>query len=174
MIKHFLKRWKNEEDGVAAMEAAFVFPMLCLILLGTYDLGNALLVSQKVIRASQVTGDLVTRERNLSDAELDEAIMGGELALAPNSIASYCVDIASVQFDDNSIPTVLWRSSSNSSCVNNDVLSAVVPLAEDNGGVVVTTVRYTFQPLFFGFVGDMTMEEVAFTKGRKSAVVYRG
>ncbi len=174
MIKNFLKRWKNEEDGVAAMEAAFVFPMLCLLLLGTYDLGNALLVSQKVIRASQVTGDLVTRERNLSDEELNEAIMGGELALAPNSIASYCVDVVSIEFDDDSNPSIVWRETSGTGCVNNNVFNAVEPLAEDNGGVVVTTVRYTFEPLFFGFVGDMTMEEVAFTKGRKSAVVHRG
>jgi Flp pilus assembly protein TadG len=172
-MQTWIKRWRSEEDGMAAIEAAFVFPILLVMLLGTYDMGNAILSNQKVIRASQVTGDLVTRERTLDQTELEEAIRAGELALEPQDASSYGVDIVSIRFDDDANATIVWRETRNMA-PNGDVLTKVAALAEPNNGVVVVTVRYTFEPLFAGFViGDIPLEEVAFTRGRKSAVVNR-
>ena len=54
--------WK-QDDGLAAIEAALVFPLLLTMLMGTFDLGNAILANTKVVRASQVVADLVTRKR---------------------------------------------------------------------------------------------------------------
>ena len=173
MLRRFLKRWREEQGALAALEASFVFPILCFLLLGVYDMGNALLVSQKVIRASQVTGDLVSREREIDQGELEEAILGGELAMAPGSIVTYGVDIVSIEFDDDANPEIVWRETRGMSA-NANVFDAVEPLAEEGEGVIVVTVEYTFQPLFAGFMfGDITMQEMAFTRGRKSTVVNR-
>ena len=55
---------------------------------------------------------------------------------------------------------------------NQNVLADVVSLAEADNGVVVVTVAYVFEPVFAGFVlNEMTMKEVAFARGRRSAVV---
>jgi Flp pilus assembly protein TadG len=173
-LKNFLRQWCCRKDGTAAVEAALVFPLLLVMLLGTYDMGNAILSDQKLIRASQVTADLVTRERSVDSAALDEAVEGGELAMTPQNIETYGVDIVSVSFDNNSNPSILWRETRGNITPDPDILNRVTELAEPNGGVVIVVVEYTFEPIFGDFVfGDIPMQEVAFARGRQSAVVSR-
>ncbi len=173
-LKNFVKRWGCGQEGTSAVEAALVFPILLVMLLGTYDMGNAILSDQKLIRASQVTADLVTRDRSVNTTMLNEAIEGGELAITPQDTENYGVDIVSVSFDNNSNPSILWRETRGNITPDPDVLSRVTDLAEPNGGVVVVIVEYIFEPIFGDFVfGDISMQEVAFARGRQSPVVNR-
>ena len=158
-------------DAVAAVESALIFPVLLTLLLGVFDMGNAILANQKAIRASQVVADLVTREREVSDADIDEAVEAGQLAFEPLESGSYGVDIVSIRFDDDANPEIVWRETQNMSAVAS-VLTDVASLAEAGGGVVVVNVEYLFEPIFAGFVVNLVpMQETAFARGRKSAVV---
>lgn len=167
----FLRLWIGERQGSASAEAALVFPILLVLLLGTFDMGNGVLANQKAIRASQIVADLVTRNMSVSVEEVNESITAGELAFAPMDSSSYGVDIVSIRFDDESNPEIVWRETRNMTA-NASVLDDVMSLAEAGNGVVVVTVRYLFEPIFAGFVvNEIPMEEVAFARGRRSAVV---
>ena len=167
----FFSLWMKEEDAIAAVESALVFPILLTLLLGTFDMGNGILSNQKTIRASQVVADLITRERTVDINELNEAIEAGTLALQPYPTANFGIDVVSIRFDDDANPEIVWRETRNMSPMAN-VLQDVESLAEANGGVVVVGVEYLFEPIFAGFiVNDIAMQEVAFARGRKSAVV---
>jgi hypothetical protein len=135
-------------------------------------MGNGILANQKAIRASQVVADLVTRNMNVSAQEVDEAITAGGLAFQPLDDSSYGIDIVSIRFnDDNADPEIVWRDTRNMS-PNPDVLDDVTSLAEAGNGVVVVSVKYLFKPVFAGFViNDIPMQETAFARGRRSAVV---
>lgn len=173
VVGRMLRRWLKGEDGLAATEAAMVFPLLLTLLLGVFDIGNAILINQKAIRASQVTGDLVTRTRSVDSTMINEAIEAGRLAFTPFSTATFGVDIVSISFDDQSRPQIVWRETRNMTAVA-DVLDRAAPLAAPGEGVVIVAVNYNFHPVFSGFViGSIQMQEVAFTRGRKSAIVSR-
>ncbi|HBR68484.1 MAG TPA: hypothetical protein DEA55_03815 [Rhodospirillaceae bacterium] len=164
-------RWSREECGVAAAEAALIFPILMTLLLGTFDMGNGILSNQKTIRASQVTADLITRDQTVTATDLEEAVRAGELALTPFPTGSYGVDIVSISFDNNAVPQIVWRETRNMT-PNPDVLNDVAALAEAGSGVVVVSVKYLFEPVFAGFIVDqIPMQEIAFARGRKSAIV---
>ena len=176
-IQKLFFQWRDREDGVAAIEAALVFPIMLVLLLGVYDIGNAVLCNQKTIHASQIVADLITRDSQVDDAMIDNAITASQLSLNPaNNLDSYGVDIVSIRFDENANAIVEWRETVNMT-PNADVLSDVAPLASAHSGVVVVTVNYTYRPVFAGFqmgefsIGLMPMEEVAFARGRRSAVV---
>lgn len=165
------KNWFSAEDGVAAVEAALVFPILLVLLLGVFDMGNGILANQKAIRASQVTADLISRNRSVDAAMIDSAIEAGRLAFEPLSSATFGVDIVSIRFDENANAEIVWRETRNM-IPNADVLNDVAALAEVDSGVLVVAVDYDFEPLFAGFIIDrIPMEEVAFARGRKSAVI---
>lgn len=167
----FLTRWIKDTKGVAATEAALIFPILLTILLGVFDMGNAVLSNQKTIRASQVTADLITRMREVTSNDIDEAIEAGRLALMPFDTGEYGIDIVSIRFDEDSTPEIVWRETQNMSPVNT-VLSDVNALATPNDGVVVVAAQYNFEPVFAGFIIDsIPMQEVAFMRGRLSSVV---
>lgn len=172
-ISELAKKWINELDAIAAVEAALIFPILLTMLLGTFDIGNGILSNQKAIRASQVVADLITRDMTVDDSAINEAIDAGELAFQPFPVGSYGVDIVSVRFDDDAVAEILWRETRNMTA-NPDVLTDVAALAEPNSGVVVVSVQYLFEPVFAGFIVDqIPMEEIAFARGRRSATVTR-
>lgn len=174
MMRWFNKVWfkiREDESGVALAEAGLIFPLLMTMLLGVFDVGNAILANQKTIRASQVTADLITRSRTVSQADIDETVEAGQLALQPFATESYGVDVVSIRFDEDAEAEVIWRETVNMS-PRSTVLTDVESLAEENSGVVVVTSQYTFEPIFAGFVVEsFLMEEVAFARGRRSATV---
>jgi hypothetical protein len=168
-----IRRWKSEKHGVASIESAFVFPIMLLILVGVYDLGNAILVNQKTIRASQVVADLITRENIVSDESLAEAIEAGRLAFAPLSSISYGIDIVSIRFDEDADSEIVWRETINMTPIA-DPLGRVDSLAAPEEGVVIVSVVYNYEPLISGFAIDaIGMLETAFSRGRSKAVITR-
>jgi len=170
-IKRTLKKLWCRDDGLAALEAALVFPLLLTMLVGVYDTGNAIIANTKLVHASQTVADLVTRTRSVSTADVNEAIEAGKLALEPMSTTTFGVDIASIAFDSSAHASVNWRKTQNMTA-DPTVLNRVTDLADENSGVVVVIVKYTYHPFFVGFItGDIHMSEVAFARGRKSAVV---
>ncbi len=165
--------WIKNQDGHAGMEAALIFPVLMTLLLGVFDVGNAILANQKTIRASQVTADLVARMREVHNQDVREAVNAGRLALSPLDTRGYGVDIVSVRFDDSAIPEIVWRETKGMSPVDN-VLDTLDGLAVAGEGVVVVTSHYNFTPVFAGFIiNEVDMQEVAFARGRLSPVVCR-
>jgi Flp pilus assembly protein TadG len=171
--RKLLRRWAISEDGVAAVEAAMIFPILLVMLLGVFDMGNAILANQKAIRSSQVVADLVTRARSVNSTDIDEAVEAGRLAFEPLDSSSYGVDIISMRFDASATPQIVWRETQGMSPVANPQ-AHVGSLAEPGGGVVMVAVEYQFIPVFVSVLSDrMHMQEIAFARGRKSAVVNR-
>jgi len=172
-IRSLIKKWSANQEGLAAVEAALIFPILMTMLLGTFDMGNAILSNQKTIRASQVAADLVTRTPTIDTAGINEAITAAQLAFEPFSSLSFGVDIVSIRFDDDAAPQIIWRETRNMTADPN-VLTRVAPLAEAGNGVVVVIVNYQFEPVFAGFIiNAIPMQEIAFARGRRSATVNR-
>ncbi len=173
VLGKILSRWKREEDAIAAVESAFIFPIMLVLLLGVFDLGNAILANQKTIRASQVVADLITRENIVTDADINEAIEAGRLAFEPIDTSSYGIDIVSIRFDENANSEIVWRETFNMPSLP-DALAAVESLETASEGVVMVSVRYQYDPFFSGFaVGQIDMNEVAFSRGRRATVVAR-
>lgn len=166
-----IDKYMRQEEGMAALESAFIFPVLLVLLLGTFDLGQGILAAQKTIRASQVTADLIARHRAVNTGEINEAIEAGRLALIPFADESYGYDILSVEFDQNLDPQILWRQTANMT-PEDDVLLTLDNLGSEGEGLIIVQVRYDFEPAFADFViGTIQMHEIAFVKGRLTPTV---
>lgn len=164
-------RWCRETTAMAMMETVILFPVLLTLLLGCFDLGQGIIINQKVIGASQIMADLVARNRNVDRALMDDIVAAGRLALEPSNVAPFGYDIASVEYDEDGVPTVLWRITENAD-LNDAAIASAEGLGGAGDGIIVVTVNYAYTPLFANFLVDtITMEEVAFLKGRRSAIV---
>lgn len=170
-ITQFIKAWIDDEEGVAMVEAVMLFPPMITLLLGVYDLGNGIMLSQKTITASQVAADLISRNKTMNDANLSDIIEGSKLAFEPYGTTDYGVDIVSVQFDSNKNPVVLWRRTENM-LPNVEAVNSVKGLSPSGEGMIIVTVVYKYVPQFAHFfTGEMDFSEVAFSRGRRSATV---
>ncbi|MCB1555717.1 MAG: pilus assembly protein [Alphaproteobacteria bacterium] len=164
----------TDEKGVSAIEFALVFPVLLLLLLGSFDIGRAILVDQKLIVSSQVVADLVARVDSLDDDMLNEAVRAGELVIEPYDLNNFSLAIISAEFDDSDSPQLVWSEVQGMQDVP-DVLDRANGLGTVGEGVVIVVVRYNFEPSFSVFsVDGFEMQEVAFARGRRVPVVQRG
>ena len=172
MLGGFVK-WLKDDGATAAVEAGFMFPLLMLILCGTIDTGLGLVTNQKVTNATQTVSDLLTREVQVTPADIDDAIVAGRMAMMPYQTASYGVDIASIKFiGTTKVPTVQWRRTNNMTA-NSEILDKTVGLGAQNEGVLAVTVRYVFTPVFTSYFGaPIVMKIESFARGRKVATGY--
>lgn len=169
-----MQRYSYNEEGVAAVEAAFVFPILLILILGTLDMGRGIMSNQKTIKASQVVADLVTRDVVVTDTDIDEAIQAGTLSLQPYSTDNLGFDVVSVRFLPDLTPEIVWRETTDNmdEMTMAEITSRTTALAEVDGGVIIVAAQYLYEPIFAGFVvNQINMQEIAFARGRKSAVV---
>ena len=178
--KYFLAPWWCNRDGIAATEFALVFPILFMLLLGVIELGNGLLANQKVLSASQIVSDLLTRTEEVTDDQLEEALSAGRLAMNPFDTTDMGFDIISVRYDPDSgdmgtdpDPVILWRETENMDEIA-DVPEKVLPLALAHDGLLVVYVRFPYKPAFgTRIVGEINMIENTFARGRSVAVIPR-
>ena len=172
MLKQTFEMWRQNEDGVAIVETALVFPVMLTMFVGIVDVGEALLVNKKLITSTQIISDLLARDEIVEDADINDAIAAGEHSLFPNSLASFGVDIVGIRFDDDSgDPVEAWRETRDMS-EDSDVVDNASGLGDPGEGVLAVTVVYTYTPIFSGFaVGTVNMRETAYVRGRKTPMV---
>jgi Flp pilus assembly protein TadG len=68
-----LRGFAKSTSGVAAVEFAYIAPLLMLMTFGTFEVTRALIVHKRFQRATAMVGDLVARESKLWPADEDEA-----------------------------------------------------------------------------------------------------
>ena len=168
---NFIKRFWSREDGTAAMEAVMLFPPLLLLMMGVYDLGNGIILSQKTITATQIAADLIARDSTINSAGLEDSIQASRLAYEPYSLNEFGIDVASIEFDNNRMPQILWRETRDMP-PNAQAITNVNGIGDEGEGMVIVTVRYTYTPFFSRyFIEDLDMQEVAYARGRRSPTV---
>ncbi len=173
-ILHHMRKWAIQEDGMALMEAAMLFPPMLTLLLGVFDLGNGIVLSQKTITSSQVAADLVARNRTMDTANLQDIIEGAKLSFQPFGLVDFGIDVVSIEFDNQQDPQILWRHTENMQ-PNNTAVNSVKGMSEEGDGMIIVTVRYVYNPQFAHFfTGDFSFSETSFTRGRRSATVTWG
>lgn len=174
LSKTMRQQFISDDRGVAAVEAGLLFPLLVVMLCASYDTGVALLVNQKLITSAQTVADLLAREDDVTDGELNEAIAAGRLALMPYPTATYGVDVAGIEFTGvSATPAIAWRDTINTE-INDDVLEDANGLGSRDEGVLAVTVRYTHTPFFANVLtGEIEMQEVAYARGRRGLFITR-
>lgn len=160
-----------DESGVSAVEMAILFPILLSMLMAVYDLGQGVVINQKTVAASQIIADLVTRNEVVDTTMINDIVNAGELAFEPYNATNFGYDIASIEFDADNDPVILWRVTENMDPAD-AAINSTAGLGAEGEGVVVVSVNYTYTPLFSDFVVDtFNMNERAFLRGRKSETV---
>lgn len=162
--------WLKDDGATAAVEAAFMFPLLMLILCGTVDTGLGVVMNQKLTNSTHTVCDLLSRGTSVSRTEVDDAIIAGQLALKPYSTASLGFDIAAIKFlTVSKTPTVQWRRTTNMSA-DNTLVTNSNGLGAQNEGVLAVTGVYNYHPMFTSYFQEtVSMKVQAFGRSRKSS-----
>ncbi len=181
-----LSRMWRDSQGAAAIEFAYLAPLLLLMLLGTIEIGRAVSMDRHFSMVTSATGDLVAREEWLgtssSDAKanLDSMMNSIEHMMKPYDASSLKLGVFQVRAspDDANDTRVEWSYSYNGESVPSKCQTYALPsgLIDKGGSAIVVESSYVFHPLFADFVpgitGDMTWTDKSFHSPRNSCVDY--
>jgi Flp pilus assembly protein TadG len=185
-LRNALSRLGRDSQGAAAVEFAYLVPILLLMLLGTIEIGRAVNVHRQFAMATETTGDLVAREEWLgqssSDAQsnLDSMMQSIKHLMQPYDASTLKLAVFSVRASPNDATDtrVEWKYSYNGQSVPDKCQKYALPsgLIGKGGSAIVVESTYGFKPLFADFVpgmsGDMTWTEKSIHSPRNSCVDY--
>jgi len=171
--------------GAAAVEFAFLLPLLTLMLLGTMELGRAINMDREFTMATGMTGDLVAREQFLgtssTDAKntLDSMMASIQHIMQPYDSSSLALGIFSVQASatNASDTRVVWSYSWNGKTVPSKCATYALPsgMLAKGGSTVVVESSFLFKPLFVNVIpglSTMTWTDKSYHSPRNSCVDY--
>lgn len=158
----------TDRRGVAAAEFALIAPALIFLIMGVFEMSFRFRASEEATRYVHQVADIVSRETELGEADLQEIYDAAIYMMKPlDTTDDLDLDVSSVGFvGTDMVPTILWRR----------VAGAEVPfdLTETEGmgiedeSIIRVGVRYNYQSvlteLFGG--GTMAIEKSAYARPR--------
>ena len=179
-------RFARHSDGAAAVEFAFLAPLLLLMLLATIEIGRAVNTDRHFSAAVGTAGDLVAREEFLGKSKaaatmnLDSMMESVQHLMRPYDASSLKLAVISVRASPtNATDTrVSWSYSYNGMAKPAECSTYALPndIVGEGGSVIVVDATYVFTPLFGDFVpgmsGAMTWTDKSYHSPRNSCVDY--
>jgi Flp pilus assembly protein TadG len=101
-IRHFAKA----RGGVAAIEFAFIAPVLLSLYFVTMEVSQAIEVNKKVGRVGSMVADLITQQQKTSQTEIDAILKIGESILQPYNRTKGTITATAIQITDEDSPKV--------------------------------------------------------------------
>ncbi len=181
-----LKQLWRDRRGSAAIEFAYMAPLLLLLLLGTIETGRAINMNRHFSMATSELGDLVAREESLgtsgsdATANLNAMMDSIDHMMQPYDTSTLKLGVFQVRAspDDANDTRVEWSYSHNGQSVPSRCQTYALPsgLIDKGGSVIVVESSYVFHPLFADFVpgisGDMNWTDKSMHSPRNSCVDY--
>lgn len=96
-------------DGVAAVEFAFIFPVMLVAYCGLVDVAQMVMVNRKVTQLTSTLSDLTARSKQaVSSNEIAAIFEAANTVLMPYDTTKVKMAVASVVIDSNKIARVCW------------------------------------------------------------------
>jgi Flp pilus assembly pilin Flp len=162
MGQRFIRRLRRDKSGVAAIEFAFIAPLMFFMFVGTVEMSQAITVDRRVTIVASTVADLVAREQQVAKKDLDVIMQVINVLLAPYPSAPLEVTLMVVGSKVGAVPgdknRVCWSfehqhatpSSVGSYVINTDY-DLPPGIIEPGGSVVVAEVAYNYKPLLFDY-----------------------
>ncbi len=179
------RRFVGSTGGLAAIEFAVAAPMLLLVLIETFDIGNAIAVYMKV-RAATFSMAAITNQYSTGSTggiqATDMATITGSAnaILAPYSATPATLKISQIVLTSSSSATVSWSYSPNGTAYTQGSAWTTLPSQFTSSNacnsypcyLIYSEISYAYTPLLFStFVHSISMSDSIYLTPRSSACV---
>ncbi len=105
-IRDQIEKLAKDQRGVAAIEFAFVVPVLLGLYFMTMEVSQGLEANKKTSRVGVIVGDLITQQQTISRSEIDAIMRVGEAVVQPYNRSSPSVYVTAIRITNESVPKV--------------------------------------------------------------------
>ncbi len=102
-----LRRWARDGRGMAAVEFAFIAPIMGVMFIGAVELSQAIIVDRRVTQIASSTADLVARsETTIAQSDITDIMKAGSFIMAPYTQTPLQIVLRELQSSPTSATTV--------------------------------------------------------------------
>lgn len=173
IVRRYLCRFARAETGIAAIEMAFIFPVMLLLYFGLVDVTYLMSANRRVTLAASTLGDLVTQSsETITKADLN----GIYAAVTPimDPFPASAVKIQIFAYKKNGTGAILsWSNSKNGSCGAAPSTTGLANLMTDGNDLVVSRVCVDYEAItgmVFG-ADSFTLKDEVILRPRQSTAL---
>jgi Flp pilus assembly protein TadG len=167
------RRFREDRRGVAAIEFAFIAPVLILIYFSVAELCQAMLAQRKVAHAASAVGDLVAQVSTITPSGLTDVYNAASSIVAPFPTSPLQIRVSSVVTDANNNATVAWSNAQGMSALAaGSSVTLPTNLLTANQSVIVSEVKYAYtSPINYWYKNAINFDQVFYLRPRLSTSI---
>jgi Flp pilus assembly protein TadG len=154
-----VRRLHTDVKGLAALEFAFIAPILVMGLLGTLEISQAVTLDRRVTNVAAATADLVGQVDEITTSELDDIMQIVKSLVNPYDTTPLKVSLTSVGANTSGSVTVDWGYGFQGGTARSAGSSYTLPpnLISPNTHIIIAEVEYAYTPLIPYFLSGTLM-----------------
>jgi Flp pilus assembly protein TadG len=179
-----------DKRALAAIEFAFIVPLMLVMFFGTVEFSSAIAIDRKVTLIARTLSDLTSQSATLADADMKDTFTATISVILPYDATLVKAAISQIYIDANSIATVQWSKAgtiatgatqatlATSARKAGDKVTTMIPsaLLIPSTYLILSEVSYTYTPSV-GYVlkRSIALSDVSYTRPRRVVCVpYNG
>jgi Flp pilus assembly protein TadG len=172
------KSIRAEKGGVAAIEFAFISPLIILIFFGLIELAEGVNCRARMENTASTVADLVAQAKNITDADRDNIFNAANTLMYPNP-PTIKIQVSSLVDDGTNTNNgrIVWTNHTANTTtprVAGDVVQLDAGVITPGGSVIMSEVEYTYDsPLAFVLPTHKTMSSRFYSRPRRTTQVTR-
>jgi Flp pilus assembly protein TadG len=166
----FLKRFHRDISALAAIEFAFIAPVLIIMYFGLADLTEGMMAQRRIAHSAAAVGDLVAQSSSVTPTAISDIFTAGAAIVAPFPTAPLEMRVSSVTADATNVQTVDWSEGSGmADLAKGATVSLPANAISANQSVIMTEAQYVYtSPINYFLTAPITFSNVYYLHPRIS------
>lgn len=145
MLNRLARRWLRDRRGSAAVEFAFVAPLMILLYYGLSETTIGMMCDRRTSHVAATVGDLVAQDTQINTSEMTDIFNVGKAIVAPFPTATLSMRVTSVKADSTGTPKVVWSKTYGAMTTLSGTVAGVPSgLLAAGDSAIMSEVSYTY------------------------------
>lgn len=167
-----LRRLSRDQRGAAAVEFAFIAPIMLVMYFGLAEMTQGMMASRRAHHVASTIGDLVTQSPSMNQASIDDVFLIGDAILKPFPTGTLSMRVSSIKADAGGNLSVVWTKHKGNFGDLTSASSIPSGLLTPDESVVVAESAYTYtSPIQQTLPSPVSFKATYYLKPRKSKEV---
>lgn len=187
ILRRVATAFRDDCRGLAAVEFAFILPLMLVMFFGTVEISSGVAVDRKVTLMARTLSDLTSQAIQVSDSDLKAFFTASVGIMTPYDASPTKATLSEIYIDSNKVAKIKWSKAAtiasgatqatltNSTRTVGQDVSSLIPTALLVPGtyLIFSEISYKYVPTI-GYVMAKTginLSDVAYTRPRQSLCV---
>lgn len=172
------QRFAGDNRGLAAVEFAFIVPLMLVLFFGTLEVSNGVAADRKVTLTARSLSDLISQATSVTSADIDESFTASRGVMSPYNATTIQSVVSEIKIDAAGVAKIAWSRANANGSARTVGTTVTLPsaLAVPNTYLIWSEVGYRYIPTV-GYVvakAGIPLSDQFYTRPRQSTCVLYG